>query len=149
MLRPSDSRTGSAPSWASSLATQRSMQSNRSRDTGPELAVRRLLHRAGYRYRVNFRLDADLRRTADIVFTRARVAVFIDGCFWHRCPEHGTEPRSNSDYWGPKLDRNVERDLETTAVLVQKGWRVLRFWEHESPERVADRICQEVATRRE
>jgi len=109
------------------------MLGNKARDTKPELAVRRLLHADGFRYRVNFRLDPSLRRTADIVFTRCRVAVFIDGCFWHGCPLHGTSPKANAEYWGPKLARNVERDLETTAFLTASGWTVLRFWEHENP----------------
>ena len=113
------------------------MLGNKARDTKPELAVRRLLHADGFRYRVNFRLDPSLRRTADIVFTRCRVAVFIDGCFWHGCPLHGTSPKANSGYWGPKLARNVERDLETTAFLTASGWTVLRFWEHENPADVA------------
>jgi len=113
------------------------MLGNKARDTKPELAVRRLLHAHGFRYRVNFRLDPSLRRTADIVFTRCRVAVFIDGCFWHGCPLHGTSPKANAEYWGPKLARNVERDLETTAFLTASGWTVLRFWEHENPADVA------------
>jgi len=113
------------------------MLGNKARDTKPELAVRRLLHAHGFRYRVNFRPSREIRRTADIVFTRRRVAVFIDGCFWHGCPLHGTSPTANADYWGPKLARNVERDLETTALLTAAGWTVLRFWEHENPADVA------------
>jgi len=121
------------------------MLGNRARDTKPELAVRRLLHAHGLRYRVNFRPSAVLRRTADIVFTRRRIAVFIDGCFWHGCPLHGTSPRANAAYWGPKLARNAERDLETTAVLEAQGWLVLRFWEHESPASVAEAVEAAVA----
>jgi len=121
------------------------MLGNRARDTKPELAVRRLLHAHGYRYRVNFRPSAGLRRTADIVFTRRRIAVFIDGCFWHGCPLHGTSPRANAAYWGPKLARNMERDLETTAVLEAQGWLVLRFWEHEPPASVAAAVEATVA----
>jgi len=113
------------------------MLGNKARDTKPELAVRRLLHADGFRYRVNFRPSREIRRTADIVFTRRRVAVFIDGCFWHGCPLHGTSPKANAEYWGPKLARNVERDLETTALLTASGWTVLRFWEHENPADVA------------
>lgn len=97
------------------------------------------------RYRVNFRLDRQLRATGDIVFTRAMLAVFLDGCFWHQCPVHATSPKSNIDYWEPKLKRNVERDVEVTKALTERGWQVLRFWEHEDPEEVADEITMEVA----
>ena len=92
------------------------MQGNRSRDTSPELAVRRLLHAAGLRYRVDYRPEPSLRRTADIVFTKQRVAIFIDGCYWHACPEHGTSARANADYWSDKLQRNVARDADTTST---------------------------------
>ena len=120
------------------------MQGNRSRDTSPELAVRRLLHAAGYRYRVAARPMPQVRRTADILFTAVKVAVFIDGCFWHQCPQHYKEPKSNVDYWRPKIDRNAARDIETTAVLEQSGWVVLRFWAHEDFTEVADAIAQRV-----
>ena len=120
------------------------MQANRSRDTGPELAVRRLVHAAGLRYRVDYRVVPELRARADIVFTRARIAVFIDGCFWHSCPAHGTRPKSNADYWIPKLARNVQRDRATDAVLESRGWQVLRFWEHEQPSAVAVQIVDTV-----
>lgn len=117
------------------------MLSNTRRDTGTELAVRRLLHARGLRYRVDFApLASSARRRADVVFTRARVAVFIDGCFWHSCPVHATTPKRNANYWGPKLARNVERDRETTIVLEAAGWTVLRFWEHEEPAEVASSI---------
>lgn len=115
------------------------MRRNRRRDTAPELAVRRLLHTAGMRYRVDF-APVGGRRRADIVFPRRRIAVFIDGCFWHGCPQHATLPKRNADYWGPKLARNVERDRETDAQLAQAGWRVLRYWEHEEPAAVATAI---------
>jgi len=117
--------------WASSEGTRRSMLSNKARDTKPELAVRRALHAAGFRYRVDVRPSLELRTRADIVFTRQKIAVFIDGCFWQGCPVHATRPKRNSDYWVPKLQRNMERDLETTARLEALGWTVLRFWEHE------------------
>jgi DNA mismatch endonuclease (patch repair protein) len=123
------------------------MQGNRSRDTGPELAVRRLLHAAGLRYRVAQRPLPALRRTADVVFTRARVAVFIDGCFWHRCPEHSSTPRTRTDFWVAKFDRNVARDAETNAVLEASGWLVLRFWEHEHPGSVAEEVRRAVIAR--
>lgn len=118
------------------------MLGNRSKDTRPELAVRHLLHAAGLRYRVDFRLAPPSRARADIVFTRRRIAVFIDGCFWHGCPTHGTSPRINAEYWIPKLRRNKERDLDTTALLNAEGWTVLRFWEHEDPLEIAAAITQ-------
>ncbi len=110
---------------------RRNMQANRRKDTMPELRLRSELHRAGYRYRVDLRLDlVGARVRPDIVFTRRRVAVFVDGCFWHSCPEHGREPRANTDYWGPKLARNRERDRSITLLLQEAGWTVVRLWEH-------------------
>ncbi|WP_457109809.1 very short patch repair endonuclease [Marmoricola sp. URHA0025 HA25] len=98
------------------------MRANRRRDTGPELAIRRLVHAAGLRYRVDVRPLPDLNRRADMVFIRQRVAVFIDGCYWHGCPEHGTSARTNADYWSAKIGRNIERDLDTTRRLANGGW---------------------------
>jgi DNA mismatch endonuclease (patch repair protein) len=129
-------------SWASSGAVRRNMQANRGRDTGPELAVRSLLHSRGLRYRVNYRCPVLRRRTIDIAFTRVKVAVFIDGCYWHRCPEHFVMPKSNAEFWAAKLEANVRRDFETAEALMEAGWTVLRFWEHESPDSVADRIVR-------
>lgn len=117
------------------------MRSNRGRDTLPELAVRRLLHQKGYRYRVDY-APVGGRRRADIVFTRQRVAIFVDGCFWHSCPIHATRPRQNSSYWEPKLRRNVERDRETDEALERAGWTVLRFWEHEPTGNVVESIIE-------
>jgi len=110
------------------------MKGNRRADTGPELALRRALHGLGYRYRKDYRLDlADgIRVRPDIVFTARRVAVFVDGCFWHCCPDHGSQPAANTWYWEPKLRRNVERDRVADAALARAGWTVLRLWEHES-----------------
>lgn len=105
--------------------------------------MRRLLHAAGLRYRVDF-APLGGRRRADIVFTRRRIAVFIDGCYWHGCPKHATLPKRNADYWLPKLERNIERDRETDAILQAAGWRVLRHWEHEDPAIVADAISRAV-----
>lgn len=116
--------------------------------TKPELAIRRELHRRGFRYRVNRAPLAGIRRSADIVFGRDRVVVMIDGCFWHRCPEHGTAPKSNAEWWDEKLGRNVERDEETNRLLAAAGWTVLRFWEHEDPQQVADRIDAVLRARR-
>jgi DNA mismatch endonuclease (patch repair protein) len=118
------------------------MQGNRSRDTLPEIAVRRLLHAAGLRYRVAMRPIPTLRRTADIVFTRRKIAVFIDGCFWHGCPEHYVVPRTNVEYWSPKIERNFSRDAETNEQLRAAGWIVVRYWSHRSPEDIAARVIE-------
>lgn len=120
-------------SWSSTPAVRRSMQGNRRKDTTPELALRRLLHAAGYRYRVDAQPLPGLRRRADLVFRRRRVAVFVDGCYWHGCPEHYTPPRTNSGYWSAKVGANVRRDRDTDARLVEAGWTVVRLWEHEDP----------------
>ena len=120
------------------------MLGNRSRDTQPELLVRRALHARGLRFRVDLRPEATLRTRADIVFTRRRIAVYIDGCFWHGCPLHGTSPKANADYWMPKLARNVERDREATVALEALGWVVLRFWSHEPVDEVVARIAARV-----
>lgn len=107
------------------------MQAIRRRDTRPELALRKALHAAGYRYRCDYRIDVEgMRARPDIAFTRAKVAVFVDGCFWHSCPEHGRTPRANPDYWAPKLERNRARDRANTRTLETAGWLVLRIWEH-------------------
>lgn len=131
-------------SWASSPAARKVMQGNKARDTTPELAVRRRLHAAGLRYRVAYLPESSLRRTADIVFTRQRVAVFIDGCYWHACPEHRTIAQANANYCSTKLERNVARDAHTTAQLQEAGWCVLRFWEHEDPGDVAAKVTAAV-----
>src|SRR5581483_4257447 len=114
------------------------MLANRGRDTLPELAVRSGLHRRGLRYRVNARPEPALRRTADLVFVGARVAVFIDGCFWHGCPQHATRPQKNAEWWAAKLDRNKERDTDTSRQLEQSGGGVVGFWEHEPTDKVLD-----------
>jgi DNA mismatch endonuclease (patch repair protein) len=108
------------------------MRANRRTDTKPELALRHALHRLGYRYRKDYRLDLDGGRRVrpDIAFTARKVAVFVDGCFWHACPEHGSKPRANEWYWGPKLIKNVERDRVNDAALILAGWTVVRLWEH-------------------
>ncbi|MCX6407720.1 MAG: very short patch repair endonuclease [Propionibacteriales bacterium] len=121
---------------------RRSMQGNRGRDTKPEIAVRRRVHAAGLRYRVDFRPLPSLNRRADLVFTRRRIAVFIDGCFWHGCPEHHTIAKSNGSFWAEKARRNRERDRETDQILLGEGWEVVRAWEHEDPADVAARIVK-------
>jgi DNA mismatch endonuclease (patch repair protein) len=109
------------------------MQANRRTNTKPEIRLRSALHRMGFRFRKDFRVRAgDVQVKPDIVFTRRRIAVFVDGCFWHGCPEHGRAPSVNGWYWNPKLERNRQRDARVTAALEAGDWRVLRFWEHES-----------------
>ena len=117
--------------FPTSAGVTANMKANRRTDTKPELALRAALHAMGYRYRKDFRLDLPLRRVRpDVAFTRRKVAVFVDGCFWHACPEHGSKPKSNEWYWSPKLARNVERDRAADEALVQAGWTVVRLWEH-------------------
>jgi DNA mismatch endonuclease (patch repair protein) len=116
------------------------MQGNRGRDTRPEVEVRRELHRRGLRFRKHARPVPDLRCQVDILFPRQRVAVFVDGCFWHGCPMHGRRPRSNASFWAAKVDRNRARDTRNDAALDAAGWRVVRVWEHEDPTAVADRV---------
>jgi DNA mismatch endonuclease, patch repair protein len=110
------------------------MRAIRRTGTKPELALRRALHRQGYRFRKDYRLDlAEGKRVRpDIAFTARRVAVFVDGCFWHACPDHGTKPANNTWYWEPKLRRNVERDRAADDALAAAGWDVVRVWEHET-----------------
>jgi DNA mismatch endonuclease, patch repair protein len=116
------------------------------RDTLPERAIRSELHRRGLRFRVDRAPVPGFRSRADIVFGPARVAVYVDGCFWHSCPEHGTRPKANAEWWESKLNRNQERDRETDRVLREHGWTVLRIWEHEDPVAAADEV--EAAVRR-
>ncbi len=116
------------------------MSRARRRDTAPEVAVRREAHRRGLRYRVDMALPGLPRRRADMVFSRRRVAVFIDGCFWHSCPLHATTPSANQEWWVAKLARNEARDRDTDEHLQSLGWRVLRFWEHEDSVAVVDVI---------
>lgn len=126
------------------------MRANRGRDTGPEMAVRRLLHAHGLRYRVDMPLDFDRRRRADITFTRVKLVVFIDGCFWHGCPLHYSAPVRQADFWAEKRATNMTRDRETTSRLEGEGWCVLRFWEHESPfavEQVIEEKYRELSSR--
>ena len=120
------------------------MRQQASQDTGAELAVRQLLHSAGYRYRVHYPVPGMRRRKIDIAFTRVRLAVLIDGCFWHGCPDHATRPKANAEWWRQKLDRNITRDRETNAQLASEGWTILRFWEHESPEAVMREVAEAV-----
>ncbi|PBC77080.1 T/G mismatch-specific endonuclease [Streptomyces sp. TLI_235] len=124
------------------------MLGNRSRDTSPELALRSLVHAAGLRYRVASKPLPKMRRTADMVFRPVRVAVFIDGCFWHGCPEHFVPPKTNPAYWESKIGGNVTRDRDTDKRLADEGWLVLRFWEHQPPAECAEAVVAAVAARR-
>jgi DNA mismatch endonuclease (patch repair protein) len=124
----------------STPAVRAVMQSNRSLNTGPELALRRELHRRGFRFRVHQAPAPGSRCRPDILFTRRRVAVFVDGCYWHSCPRHGTMPKANAAYWRAKLERNVRRDRRNDAALEALGWRVVRVWEHENPDEAATQV---------
>jgi len=135
-------------SWASSPGVRRSMQANKGRDTGPERALRSAAHALGLRYRVSTRPIPRLRRTADMVFPRARVAVFLDGCFWHGCPDHHTKAATNSRFWADKVESNRQRDADTDKQLTDAGWLVVRVWEHEDPVAAAHRIVKIFETRR-
>lgn len=120
------------------------MKGNRKRDTAPERALRSALFARGLRYRVDHPIRAaegvrPIR--ADVVFVAARLAVFVDGCFWHGCPDHGTRPTRNSHYWDAKLQRNVERDRRHDLLLAEAGWTVVRIWEHADAEAAAARIA--------
>ncbi|QDY11995.1 very short patch repair endonuclease [Micromonospora sp. HM134] len=120
------------------------MRANKARDTGPERRLRSLLHKAGLRYRVNVRPLPALRRTADVVFPKARIAVFVDGCYWHGCPDHYRPARVNNQFWLEKIDRNRARDRETDQQLADAGWTVIRVWEHEDPIEAAKGITEAV-----
>jgi DNA mismatch endonuclease (patch repair protein) len=152
--RPADStrtrQTKSEPhSYASSPGVRSRMQAQRTRDTAPEVAVRRLLHAQGLRYRVDRAPLEGLRRRADIVFGPARVAVFIDGCFWHGCPQHGrARTVANPNYWSEKIARNRARDIDTDNRLRERGWAVIRAWEHEDPLEITRLIVSSVQDRR-
>ena len=125
----------------STVAATSVMRSNRKTDTKPEVFLRSELHRRGLRFRKHSAPAIEGRRIAvDIVFPRFRLAVFVDGCFWHSCPDHGTMPTANAWYWVPKLRRNVERDHEVTLRLTSAGWRVLRVWEHTPAREAADMV---------
>lgn len=124
------------------------MQANRRRDTSPERLLRSELHRAGLRYRLDRPVVPGLRRRGDIVFVRARVAVFVDGCFWHVCPKHASWPKSNAEWWKQKLEANVARDRDTDRRLRRAGWSVIRIWEHEDPRVAARRVLRIVTSRK-
>jgi DNA mismatch endonuclease, patch repair protein len=136
-----DQSGGGYPQPTSSAATA-VMKGNRKRDTRPETIVRSALQRAGLRFRKDYPIRVDRGRPirVDIAFPNSRIALFVDGCFWHRCPEHGTTPRANAMYWNAKLARNVERDHETDERLLGAGWQPVRIWEHDPADEVVARI---------
>nr|WP_277612948.1 very short patch repair endonuclease [Cryobacterium glucosi] len=134
-------------SWASTERVRRVMVGNRSRDTKPELAVRRAVHALGLRYRVGTRPLPSVRRTADLVFTRRKVAVFVDGCFWHGCPIHCIASKTNVAYWEGKISANIQRDSDTDRRLREADWIVIRIWSHEDPERAAEQVRNVVLSR--
>lgn len=117
------------------------MEQQKQRDTQPEIRIRSILHRTGYRFRADIRPESFLKTRADIVFTRVKLAVFIDGCFWHSCPVHRTTPKSNTAWWLAKLEANRKRDRAADEALGKMGWKVMRIWEHEDPEKDARRIA--------
>lgn len=135
-------------SFASSDAVRTRMQRVARKDTAPELALRRKLYRLGMRYFIHRRPLPELRRQADIVFPRARVAVFVDGCFWHGCPEHaGNLDKTNGWFWPAKIQANRDRDVDTNVKLGEAGWLPVRIWEHECPDQAANRVSEIVRSR--
>lgn len=124
----------------SSEAALRRMQAAKPKDTAPEKALRSALHKIGLRFRIDVKPLEDLNRRADIVFRSIMVAVFVDGCFWHGCPIHGTQAKANADFWREKIERNRERDKDTNMRLEEAGWTVIRIWEHEDPDEAVEKI---------
>ncbi|MEI8410594.1 MULTISPECIES: very short patch repair endonuclease [unclassified Kribbella] len=124
------------------------MSRQKSRNTGTEVVLRQALHARGLRYRIHQRPVQGVRREADIVFTSVRVAVFVDGCFWHGCPDHATWPKNNAEFWRAKIEGNRRRDADTDARFEAAGWCVVRIWEHESIEHAATRVREIVEARR-
>ena len=132
----------------SSPAASAVMRANRSKDTLPEASLRSALHRRGLRFRKSYVIRSEqMRVRVDIAFPSRRVAVFLDGCFWHRCPTHGVRPSVNQGYWLPKLQRNVDRDNRVDDFLTTEGWKVIRVWEHESPLEAAARVSEVIRER--
>jgi DNA mismatch endonuclease (patch repair protein) len=132
---------------ASSESVRKRMQSTPQRDTPAELRIRRILHSIGLRYSVNVKPLAGSSRRADIAFRRAKVAVFVDGCFWHGCPVHGTWPRANARFWREKIHANMKRDADTNLQLERQGWIAIRIWEHDEATRAARRVAKLVRAR--
>ncbi|MBO4269091.1 DNA mismatch endonuclease Vsr [Microbispora triticiradicis] len=135
-------------SWASTPAVRAVMRGNRSRDTRPERALRSAAHALGLRYRVGIRPLPEIRRTADLVFTKAKVAVFLDGCYWHGCEEHYRPSQKNAEFWSSKIATNRSRDQETDRLLRDAGWETIRIWEHEDVTDAAARVAEVVRHKR-
>lgn len=133
---------------SSSEAARKRMLAAKPRDTAPEKALRSALHRLGLRYRVDMAPIPGMRTRADIVFTKAKVAVFVDGCFWHGCPIHGTWPKANAEWWRAKIEANKRRDEEANRRLECLGWSVIRIWEHEDLQIASNRVEQVVRSHR-
>ena len=129
----------------SSPESSRRMAKVRQKGTEAELALRRELHRSGLRYRINFEVLRKPRRVADIIFPGLKIAVFVDGCFWHGCPQHATWHKQNSEFWRQKIETNRARDADTDARLRALNWTVIRIWEHESPVVAAEKVSLLVA----
>lgn len=142
----SESVKKSAPVPANEQVRSR-LRSQKVRGTKPELDVRRLVHAKGLRYRVDACPETDLRVRADLLFTRAHVAVFIDGCFWHGCPDHFVPPKNNAEWWADKIERNQVRDRNSRTLLANRGWEVLVFWEHDAAGTAAEQIIETVVGR--
>ena len=132
----------------SSEAALKRMKAAKPKDTVPERALRSVLYRKGLRFRIDMKPIKELNRKADIVFRPAKVAVFVDGCFWHGCPIHGTQAKANAEFWDQKIKQNQERDKDTVIQLEAAGWRVIRVWEHEDPEGAAQEIYDIVVKRK-
>lgn len=132
----------------SSAQASRRMARVRQKGTAPEVALRQELYRNGLRYRVNFEVLQKPRRVADLAFPGLRIAVFVDGCFWHGCPQHATWPKHNAEFWRQKIEANRQRDADTNARLRDGGWMVLRIWEHESPVDASKPVIRLVAAAR-
>lgn len=148
-MQPTQQQSTSAGGNTSSSPSEgrsRNMQAIRRTDTKPERELRSALHRLGFRFRKDVRVDLQTARVRpDILFPRRRLAVFVDGCFWHSCPVHGRQPGTNSAYWNPKLARTVERDREADAALHEAGWEVVRVWEHEQAAEAVRRVTDALA----
>lgn len=133
----------------SSPETSHRMAKVRQKGTDAEIALRRELYRRGLRYRVNYEVMKKPRRVADVAFPGLKIAIFVDGCFWHGCPEHATWPKQNAEFWRQKIEANRRRDADTNSRLLDVGWLVLRFWEHESPIEATEAVVQMVVMARE
>lgn len=132
----------------SSNAALARMQASKPRDTAPEKALRSELFKKGLRFHIDAKPIREFNRKSDIIFRTAKVAVFVDGCFWHGCPIHGTQAKANAEFWRNKIKQNQLRDLDTNKKLKKAGWKVIRVWEHENPEKAAEKILKIVAKRK-